>query len=82
MVLGNAQVHLGIANHGESFLCSYLMVIVANADILKREFLLVHAVGASKAASTPFLNHEGVMSLALLTCSTVLILWPTPCVSP
>ena len=40
------------------------------------------AVGASRAASTPLLNHAGVRSLALLTCSMVLILWLTPCVSP
>ncbi len=42
MVSGDAQVHLCIANHGKTPLGPYLMAIVAHADILKRELLLVH----------------------------------------
>ena len=59
MVLGNAQVHLGIANHGESFLCSYLMVIVAHADILKREFLLVHGCRSKQGCFNSLLEPRG-----------------------
>ena len=35
VVFGNAQVHLYIANHGESLLDSHLMTIITHAYILK-----------------------------------------------
>ena len=42
MIFGNAQIHLRITYHGESLLGTYLMTIVAHANIFKRELLLVH----------------------------------------
>ena len=42
MTFGNAQIHLCIANHGESLLGSNLMLAILYTDMLKRELLLVH----------------------------------------
>ena len=42
VVFRNAQVHLGIANHGESFLGPHLMAAAIHAHVLKHELLLVH----------------------------------------
>ena len=42
MTLGNAQIRLGIAYHGESFLGTNLMVTVLHTNVLKRELLLVY----------------------------------------
>ena len=60
MVFGNAQIHLCIADHGESLLGTYLMAIVTHANILKRELLLVHGSRSKQSCFHPLLQPLSV----------------------
>lgn len=71
MVFGNAQVHLGIANHGESLLGTYLMAIIIHAQVLKRELLLVHGGWSKQGGLNALLEprRSGLAGVAhLLNC--------------
>jgi hypothetical protein len=61
VILGDTQIHLGISNQREAFAGFHYVTLVLHPNVLEREFLLVEAVGANRVASTPFLNHAGVM---------------------
>jgi len=68
VVFGDAQVHLGIANHGDAFLSSYLMAVVAHADILKRELLLVHG---SRKISSLWNGPQELQRCSMLSCLSI-----------
>ena len=59
MELGNAQVHLCIANHGKSLLGSYQMTVVLHSNVFKRKLLLIHGCRSKQGCFNSLLEPRG-----------------------